>query len=147
MTTPPSTLNDVRNLETVASQLATAPGIPLVWMKEGVARRLRRIAEKEAGLQRTSAILSEQLVAAFGNPIPDRDYAAITEKLAFTPEEDRSLQKLLGVQWGQKLIQGQQRTATLRHLRTALVRLKSIVDEVSDFLNLEPTDLDRKSVV
>ena len=136
-----STLNDVGNLQAVALQLATAPGIPLGWMNEGVASRLRVIADNEAGLQRTRAILSEQLVAMFGDPIPDRDYAGIAEELAFTPEEDRSLQNLLGVRWGQKLIQGQQCTATFQHLKTALVRLKSIAGEVSDFLDLEPTDL------
>ena len=137
----PSNLNDVRNLEAVALQLATTPGVPLVWMKKGVASRLGKIAEREAGLQRTRANLLEQLATTFGNPIPDWDYLDISEKLVSTPEEERSLKKLLGVQWGQKLIQNQQCTATFRHLRAALVRLRSNGETVSEFLELKPTDL------
>ncbi len=98
----PSTLHDIRNLESIALHLSTNPGVPLVWLEKGVPSRLVRIAEREAGLQQTRTGLLEQLIAKFGDPIPDWDYAAIAEKLVSTPEEHRIVEKLMGMQWGKK---------------------------------------------
>ena len=113
----------------------------MVWLEKGVASRLIRIAEREAGLQRTRTGLLEQLIAKFGDPIPDWDYATIAQKLVSTPEEDRIVERLLGVQWGQKIVQGQQIASSFQHLRSALVQIKSIGVEVGDFLELPYTEM------
>ena len=132
----PNNINDVRNLEALALHLANAPGVPVVWLEKGVASRLMRIAEREVGLQQTRSGLLEVLSTKFGNPIPDWDYADIANNLVSTPEEDRNAEKLLGLQWGQKIVQGKQIASSLEQLRSALVQLKSIGVEVGDFLGL-----------
>ena len=136
----PETLEQVIWLEGVARHLAKAPGVPRTWLADGVAKRLRIVAEREADLQRTRAPLIGHLTHAFGTPIPTWDFAALAEQLVLTPEEERSLKSLLGEKWGGRLVQGPQTTSTsLRQLSTALVRLQSLQAEDTDFLGLKPT--------
>jgi very-short-patch-repair endonuclease/DNA polymerase III delta prime subunit len=137
----PDTLDEVARLEGVARHLAKAPGVPRTWLQDSVAKRLRIVAEREADLQRTRALLLEQLSNAFGSPIPNWDFAGLTEQLLVTPEEERSLGRLLGGQWTERLVQGRQATSTsLRQLSTTLVNMKSLEVEVTDFIGLKPTE-------
>lgn len=134
----PDTLGEVTRLEGMARHLAKARGIPQAWMQDGFGKRLRKVVEREAGLQRTRESLLEQLSDAFGSPIPNWDFAALAEQLVVAPAEERSLKRLLGEQWTERLVQGQHATsATLRQLKGALDRLKVIGAEVAEFLGLK----------
>lgn len=134
----PDTLKEVTRLEILARHLARAVGIPRSWLQEGVAKRLRSIAEREADLQRTRSQLIERLSGTFGSPVPNWDYAALAEQLCVTPAEKRSLRRALGEGWAERLVRRQDAASpALQQLKIAFTRLKSVGTEVAEFLRLE----------
>lgn len=132
----PTTLDEAARLERVARHMASAPGVPRSWLQDGVTGRLRSVAERQADLRRTRASLMEPVSNAFGSPIPNWNFAALAEELVVTGAEERTLRRLLGEQWGKQIVQGRQ-TDSFRQVNAALVRLTSVGEEVSNFLELK----------
>jgi len=134
-------LNNIESiaiLEKISRLMITCPGIPASWLKDDQSKQLLDFAKKEAKLQAERANLIEQLTLYWGDIIPDWDFAEITQQLTITQEERRSLKQLLGENWDEIVIKNDRYTSiTLRELIEKINRLKNVISEVQEFLQVK----------
>ena len=137
----PTTFEEFIRLEKTARLFIDAPGIPQSWLQNGEIIVLRKMAEREAGIQLERATLVRTLESALGSPIPNWDFEDLAERLCVNPREERLLKTLFDEQWGRQVLQkGHFTSKLLRQITAMTAQIRTIAKEVIELLQAAPAE-------
>ncbi len=134
----PSNLDQVSNLYDLAVHLSQTPSVPDAWLEAGACARLGKIAQREADQQQTRQSHVNRLQTAFGEPVPEWDYRYLLAEVALQTPERELLQRLLGNEYSQRLVKGDQSAFdAVERLDRATSELLSVSADLASIFQVE----------
>lgn len=87
----------------VLDHLSRGPGIPALWLKEGVLARLQQQASQQAEQQQRRQTLEAAMRSAFEDTRPVADFRAVRQDLDRAELGSRAVEALFGKHWRQRV--------------------------------------------